>query len=154
LLQAKQEGLEPSVPKTVLAPEAAGQTADEIEASLAKFDRRRERLHDAHEAGQMTLADLEKRLARLDAQKAATEALLVQTQRPAELDIVRTAKRIARGALAFRRISDVSAQKIAINQLLSKVTFRQSTIVGVTFRPQFALVDGLRIESGDIRAVR
>jgi hypothetical protein len=59
-----------------------------------------------------------------------------------------------RGALAFRRISDAGAQKIAINQLLSRVEFRQSAIVGVTFRPQFALAGGLQVESGDIRAAR
>ena len=132
----------------------AGQTVEEIEATLAKIAASRKRLWDAYEKGLTTLVDLEPRLVRLDAQKAATESLLVQTKRPADSDIMRTAKRIARGALAFRRISDASAQKIAINQLLSKVTFRESRIVGVTFRPQFALADGLEMKADDIRAAQ
>lgn len=132
----------------------AGQTVEETEATLAKIDRARKRLWDAYENNSMmTLAELEPRLARLDAQKTAAEALLAQTKRPPDLDIAHTARRIARGALAFRRISDASAQKIAINQLLSKVTFRQSAIVSVTFRPQFALPDSLAIRPADIRSL-
>jgi hypothetical protein len=35
-----------------------------------------------------------------------------------------------------------------------RIGYVQSAIVGVTFRPQFALGDGLPIESDDIRTVR
>lgn len=115
----------------------AGHSADEIEATLGRLDRRRERLLDGFEAGHVTLIDLEKRLAKIEAQKSAAEALLVQSQRPDDRDIARTAKLIARGALAFRRISDVSAQKIIANQLLSKVMFRGDKIVSFSLRPQF-----------------
>jgi hypothetical protein len=115
----------------------AGQSADEINATLAKLEKRRERVLDGYEIGHIPLVDLEKRLAKIEAQKSATEALLLQTRCPDDREVVAIAKRVARGALAFRRIADVGAQKIIANQLLSKVTFRGDKIVSFCLRPQF-----------------
>ena len=57
-----------------------------------------------------------------------------------------TVRRIAKGALAFRRIKDPVAQKRVIQDLFSEVVYDGTKIISVKFRPQFAPAEDMIVK--------
>jgi len=55
-------------------------------------------------------------------------------------------RRIAKGALAFRRITDPIAQKKVIQDLFSEVVYDGTKIVSVKFRTQFSVAGDMIVK--------
>jgi hypothetical protein len=55
---------------------------------------------------------------------------------PSEDELNHTMKRLARGALAFRRLQDPAKQKMAIRQLFSKIHVTNDGITGISLMRQ------------------
>ena len=119
----------------------AGKTPEEMQAMLEKMGRRRMRLIDAYEKELLSLEEFERRLDAVQREENTVRSWLGAESGKPEADVDKLARRISRGALAFKRIKDPADQKRAIDQLFSRITFRGNKIISFSLRPQFAHAD-------------
>ena len=124
----------------------AGKTTEEIQAMLEKMGRRRTRLIEAYEKELLSLEEFERRLDAVRREENTVRSWLGAESGKHEPDVGELARRISRGAAAFKRIKDPVEQKRAIDQLFSRIVFRGNKVVSFSLRPQFARGDTAPLE--------
>lgn len=109
---------------------------DDIKTELQTLVRRKQRLLDAYEDGSLSREELADRLNSLQSSKVALQSRQNQSQKPLTLDIPKLAAAIARGAMGFTNVSDPATRKKMMDQLYSRVVFKEDRLVEFRLRPQ------------------
>ena len=110
---------------------------------FAELDRREERILRLYENGTVVRQNVvEKRLDAIEAERQRLKNLTEDADRRRREAVRREdmLRSVVRGALAFRRMADVSERKAVLNGLLSTVVLKNASIIAFSAQPEIELL--------------